>query len=206
VCAECKEDLGVQACIHVSDDRRVRCLSCAGLDHLEFLARGSAALTRRATRESKLSAIVLKWSKRYKRYERRGTLVERAALMRAEYACLLDREARARGRQRARELREALDESFVLAFASRIRAAFPNCPPKRERAIAEHACAKGTWRVGRTAMAKAFDGEAILLAVRAHVRHHETRYDALLASGMHVWQARIAVQRQIDAVLAEWRG
>ena len=205
-CAACGEALPVDAWLHVAEDQRTICLPCAGLDRLELVAPGDAALTRRALRESKLSAVVSKWRKDRKRFERQGVLVEPDALLRAEYACLLDAEARARRRDRERERRRALDESFIRAFASRIRAAFPACPPKVEMEIAEHACAKGTGRVGRSAQARTFEPDAIHLAVRAHVRHRETRYDALLASGRHVWQARMAVQREIDAVLARWRG
>jgi hypothetical protein len=45
---------------------------------------GDAALTRRAGKHSKLSAVVLKWSRARKRYERQGLLVEETVLQRAE--------------------------------------------------------------------------------------------------------------------------
>ena len=38
------------------------CLDCADLGHLEFLPSGDAALTRRATKASRLSAVVVRWS------------------------------------------------------------------------------------------------------------------------------------------------
>jgi hypothetical protein len=205
-CAECKDDLGSGAWIHLSEDRRALCLSCVGLDELEFLPPGNAALTRRATKESTVSAVVLEWSRARKRYERQGILVEADALVRAEQACLADEDARARRAERDRERRVAIDETFVRSFGSRVRAMFPSMPEKREDAIAAHACAKGSSRVGRSAAAKSFDEEAILLAVRAHVRHKETRYDAMLASGSDVWAARQGIQPQVDAVLARWRG
>jgi len=40
------------------------CLACAELDHLVFLGRGDAALTRRAKAASKLWAVVIRFSDR----------------------------------------------------------------------------------------------------------------------------------------------
>lgn len=76
------------------------CLECADLDHLVYLPSGDAALTRRARKASRLSAVVVRFSRSRKRYERQGILIEEAALERAEQECLVDEEARARRRQR----------------------------------------------------------------------------------------------------------
>jgi hypothetical protein len=120
-CDECKEDLGRHAWITLVDDpgaagdaepRLAYCLSCADLDHLAFLPTGDAALTRRARTYSALAAVVLKWSRARKRYERQGLLVEEAALERAEAECLADAEARERRREREAERREQEDERF----------------------------------------------------------------------------------------------
>src|SRR5689334_57258 len=89
-CDECKEQLGRQAWICLAGERGALCLACADLDHLAFLPSGDAAITRRARRFSALSAVVLKWSRARKRYERQGLLVESAALERAEAECLAD--------------------------------------------------------------------------------------------------------------------
>jgi hypothetical protein len=70
------------------------------LDHLAFLPAGDAALTRRATKASGLSAVVVRWSRSRKRYERQGVLVEDHALTVAEKQCLSDADARARRRER----------------------------------------------------------------------------------------------------------
>jgi hypothetical protein len=75
-------------------------MSCADLDHLVLLPSGDAALTRRARAASRLSAVVVRFSRARKRYERRGVLVEEAALTQAEEQCLADQEARARRRDR----------------------------------------------------------------------------------------------------------
>jgi hypothetical protein len=61
-----------------------RCRACANLDHLVFLPAGDAALSRRARMASRLSAIVVRFSRARKRYERQGVLVEQEALQRAE--------------------------------------------------------------------------------------------------------------------------
>jgi hypothetical protein len=50
------------------------------MDHLVFLPSGDAALTRRAKANSRLSAVVVRFSRAGKRYERQGILVEEHAL------------------------------------------------------------------------------------------------------------------------------
>lgn len=60
------------------------CLRCADMEHLVFLPSGDAALTRRAKKKSRLSAVVVRFSRTRRRYERQGILVEEAALEDAE--------------------------------------------------------------------------------------------------------------------------
>ena len=60
------------------------CLSCAGLGDLEYLPAGDALLTRRAKAGSKRSAVVVRFSRSRKRYERRGILVQAGALAQAQ--------------------------------------------------------------------------------------------------------------------------
>jgi hypothetical protein len=205
-CDECHQELGARAWIALGGNGRASCLSCADLDHLVFLASGDAELTRRARRHSNLSAVVLKWSRTRKRYERQGLLVEEAALARAEAECLSDAEARGRRREREAERRAELDRDYVTRFARRLRELFPAAPPGREHEIAEHACRKYSGRVGRSAAAKALDREAVELAVAAHVRHGETAYDELLASGQERFEARDRVDAQVREVLRRWQG
>ena len=75
------------------------CIDCADLGHLVFVARGDACITRRASKYSPLRAIVLRFSRSRKRYERQGILVAEEALARAEEECLDDAELRERRRQ-----------------------------------------------------------------------------------------------------------
>jgi predicted CXXCH cytochrome family protein len=86
-CDECSQELGSRAWIVLRQDKGALCLSCADLDHLVFLPSGDAAVTRRARKHSKLCAVVLKWSRARKRYERQGLLVEEEALSQAEAEC-----------------------------------------------------------------------------------------------------------------------
>ena len=204
-CDECKEDLGSRAWIVLAGEAGALCLSCADLDHLVFLPSGDAALTRRSKKYSTLYAVVLKWSKARKRYERQGLLVEEPALRQAETECLADEDARSQRRLREANRRAELDGAYIQSFTERICQLFPGCPPKTAESIAEHACTKYSGRVGRSAAAKAFDENAIRLAVRAHVRHVETPYDKLLMSGLERAEARSRVQEQVESVLITWQ-
>src|ERR671912_219797 len=71
VCAECGEALAKGRFLRMEAERPL-CLSCADLAHLVFLERGDAALTRRAARHSTLHAVVVRFSRTRKRYERQG--------------------------------------------------------------------------------------------------------------------------------------
>ena len=205
-CDECGEDLGHGAWILLQgDDKGAACLSCADLDHLVFLPSGDAALTRRSRKYSKLAAIVLKWSRPRKRYERQGLLVENAAVELAEHECKADADTRKLRRAQAAIRSAELDAEYIANFATRVRELYPNCPIGREKVIAEHACRKYSGRVGRSAMAKELDKEAFYIAVAAHVRHQETNYDELLLSHFERRQAREQVQAQVSHVLAEWQ-
>jgi hypothetical protein len=61
-------------------DDEPHCLRCAQLDHLVFLPAGDAKRTRQAHRASRLTAVVVRFSRTRKRYERQGLLVEPDAL------------------------------------------------------------------------------------------------------------------------------
>jgi hypothetical protein len=203
VCAECGTELDRGSMIRVEGERAL-CLVCADLDHLVYLPRGNVALTRRATRHSKLRAVVLEWSRSRKRYERQGILVEAQALAAAEQECLSDADVRERRRAEAARRREHHDRHYVEAFARAVRECYPSCPPGAEVEIAEHACQKYSGRVGRSAAAKELEPAAIELAVRAHVRHRHTRYDDYLMAGWDRGQARAAVCPDVEAQLAAW--
>ncbi len=204
-CSECGENLGHKAWITLDREKGALCLSCADLDHLIFLPSGDAALTRRSKKYSTLSAVVLKWSRARKRYERQGLLVEEKGLELAEEECLADSEYRERRKERSALRRAELDKNYVHKFAKRIREFFPGCPNGREKGIAEHACLKYSGRVGRSSFAKEFSEEAINLAIRAHIRHAETDYDILLVQGYDRYDARSLVEDKVLDVISKWK-
>jgi hypothetical protein len=181
------------------------CLDCADLGHLDFLPSGDAALTRRAKRASSLSAVVVRWSRSRKRYERQGILAEPEAIEQAEQECLSDEEVRARRRERDAARRASEDIRFQAEFAAAIRAAFPGCPVSRAEAIARHAATRGSGRIGRSAAGRALDPDAVRLAVAASIRHVDTDYDELLMSGVDREEARHQVHERVEEVLSDWR-
>jgi hypothetical protein len=203
-CSECGEELGKGRFLRMEMERPL-CLRCADLDRLVFLERGDAALTRRASRYSTLRAVVVRFSRSRKRYERQGVLVEEQALARAEQECLSDADSRRLARERAAERRQACDEEYVAAFAERVGDLFPGCPLEEQRIIAEHACQKYSGRIGRSAKAKELQAVAVDLAVRAHIRHVHTRYDALLAGGMAREDARARVAESVANCVDMWQ-
>lgn len=203
-CDECGEDLGRHAWIVLRGEKGAACLTCADLDHLVFLPSGDTALTRRSRKHSRLSAVVLKWSRARKRYERQGILVENEALERAERECMADATRREIRRGQAAIRRAELDREYLRRFAARVRDVYPYCPPGREVLIAEHACRKYSGRVGRSAAAKELDEQAVRLAVTAHARHRETNYDELLSSMFERSEARMMVRDAVAEILEMW--
>jgi hypothetical protein len=202
-CQECGKDLPAGSFLRLEKERPL-CLDCADLGHLEYLPRGDAAVTRRAAKYSALSAVAVRWSRTRKRYERQGILAQPEAIRRAEEQSLDDAELRARRRERESLRRQAEDEQYVAAVAGKLKELFPGCPPGEAEAIAQHACAKHSGRVGRSAAAKEFDPAALRLAVIARIRHRHTPYDRLLGATGDRSLARAQVSAQIDRVLAKW--
>ena len=78
-CTECDAELWKGSLLRLEGEKAL-CMGCADLDRLEFLPSGDAAVTRRAGKYSMLCAVVVRWSRARKRYERQGILVEPEAL------------------------------------------------------------------------------------------------------------------------------
>lgn len=202
-CVECGRELFDGNLLRMEDDRPL-CVDCADLGHLEYLGAGNTALTRRATKHSPLRAVVVRWSRSRKRYERQGILVTPEALQRAEAECLEDEDQRARNRERAAVRRGAMDVEYSNAVAEQLRENFPGCPTEEIGRIAAWTCRKGSGRVGRSAAAKEFDPGALRLAVIAHIRHEHTDYDEFLMKHGDRAYARELVRSEIEKVLARW--
>lgn len=201
---ECASCGGADESLLRMEDDAPNCLYCTDMDHLVFLAAGDAALTRRAKKLSRLSAVVMRWVASRRKYRRTGLLVEERALEEAEAQCLADEDVRARRRERDAVRRAAQDVVFQGRFAEEIALQFPGCPAGRASRIAEHAGARGSGRVGRSAAGRGLDPGAVRRAVVASIRHEDTDYDALLMAGVPREDARSRIADRIDAVLAEW--
>jgi len=204
-CSECEKTLGKGSWL-IMEDQGPLCLECADLDHLEYLPRGNATLTRRAKKYSALAAVVVKFSRARRRYERQGILVTEGAINRAEEECLQDAEERAR----RRELRQARvaqeDEEYLGTVTQLILEHYPKCPPQEAQAIAQHTTRRGSGRVGRSAAARELDFDFIDLAIVAHIRHEHTEYDELLMTGTPRPEARDMVRDKIADVRESWEG
>lgn len=203
-CAECGQELWKGELLAMENGRPLS-LRCADLDHLVYLPRGDAALTRRAKKYSALSAVVVRFNRSRGHYERQGILVEEAALDRAEGECLEDADKRAARRERDEVRRAEQDRDLATGMADAILELFPGCRPAEARAIAAHTARRGSGRVGRTAAGQALDQNALMSAVIAAIRHNHTPYDELLMRGRDRMDARDAVRAAIDDVLDRWR-
>ncbi len=187
------------------DGERALCMSCADFDHLEYLPRGDAALTRRAKKYSSLSAVVVHFSRSRGRYERQGILVEVSALERAEKECQADAQQRAARCRQDEVRRREQDRNLITRMTQAILELFPGCPLEEARAIAAHTAARGSGRVGRSSAGRALEQEALRAAVIAGIRHNHTRYERLLMSGWSRIDARDAVRDVIDRIVESWR-
>jgi hypothetical protein len=203
-CSECKAEMFKGNFLFMEKGQPL-CLACADLDHLVFLPSGDATLSRRARKHSPLSAVVVRFSRARKRYERQGVLITEAALAQAEAECVADAPERAVLRAKAAERRQEEDAQFVPELVKAILGSFPKCPAAEAEEIARHTALRGSGRVGRSAAGRALDAAAVTLAVVAHIRHTHTIYDELLMKGVERASARASVREQIDRLLQQWR-
>ena len=202
-CEECGVELAKNSLLF-KENNKTLCLGCADLDHLVFLPAGDAAVTRRSRKCSLLSAVVVRFSRSRGRHERQGLLVAPAALIKAEDECAADAPERAARRAQAAVARQEEDREYVSELTEAVRKLFPSCPPEEARAIAAFTGQRGSGRVGRSAASRAFDARAIVLAVRAHIRHQQTNYDALLMQGTPRLEAREQIRDTIERIASGW--
>ena len=203
VCSECGAELSKGNLLTMEKGKPL-CLSCADMDHLEFLPSGDATWSRRARKHSPLSAVVVRFNRSRKRYERQGLLVTPNAIALAEAECLADAPERAVQRDQAAERRRDDDAEFVEQLCTVLREQYPGCPPDEIRDIARHTALRGSGRVGRSAAGRALDPGALRAAVVAHVRHVHTNYDELLMQGTDREHAREQIREKVDEVLQRW--
>lgn len=202
-CTECNTEI-LKGGLLFMEKKQPLCLSCADLDHLDFLPSGDAALTGRARLNSRLSAVVVRFSRTRGRYERQGILVSPEAIEKAEEECLDDAEQRAARRRREALRREEQDEALVAVMAQSIRRMYPACPLEEAERIARHTAERGSGRVGRSAAGRKMEERALELAVAAWVRHYITDYDDFLSGGVGRFEAREMVRHKVREVLKRW--
>ncbi|MBN2317990.1 MAG: DUF2293 domain-containing protein [Acidobacteria bacterium] len=204
ICSECETELNKGDFLFMEKDRPL-CLNCADLNHLDFLPSGNAALTRRARKYSRLSAVVVRFARARKRYERQGILVEPDAIEKAEQECLGDEDQRMARREREATRRVAQDEKLVDEMAQSIRRIYPGCPSEEAEKIACHTAERGSGRVGRSVPGRNLEERALELAVAAWIRHRWTEYDELLCSGHERLDARELVRHKVREIIGRWK-
>ncbi|HEX4121823.1 MAG TPA: DUF2293 domain-containing protein [Verrucomicrobiae bacterium] len=204
-CSECGVEL-LKGNYLLMEKGQALCLTCADLDRLMFLPAGDAALSRRSRKHSSLAAVVVRFNRKRKRYERQGLLVTEEALAKAEEECVTDAPARAAVRVRAALARQEEDREFVSILAQAILRRYPGCVADDARRIAEHTGRRSSGRVGRSAAGRALNASAVDRAVIAHIRHEHTNYDQLLMRGTARLDARTLLREAIDRVLDKWSG
>ena len=134
---------------------------CADLGHLEFLPSGDAALTRRATKASRLSAVVVRWStdvnamsdKASWRKRRRSNKPHKSASPMP--TCALAAGNASRVVEPIRTCASAVSSPPLSVSSSRV------VRSDRAEAIALHAAARGSGRVGRSAAGQALERDAV---------------------------------------------
>src|SRR5438046_7407927 len=188
-CSECNKEL-VRGEFLFKDGERGLCMTCADLDELVYLPSGDAALSRRARMHSPLSAVVVRFSRARKRYERQGILVSEVALEQAEAECLADSESRALQRERNAQRRAQYDRDLVAQMTGEISRLFPGCPPKVAQTIAEHAAFRGRGTDGRTRRGHSLPEEALTLSSGGHTPPCSRHYYQLLTRRRERTQAR----------------
>ena len=201
-CSECGSSLEGE--LLYLENGNALCIDCADMAHLVFLPRGNATLTRRAKKFSSLSAIVLRFNRRRRRYERQGTLVTSEAIEQAEASCEADSDQRAKQRQRSAARSARFDAKLVEEMAELILTNYPSCPTSEAKQIATHTAERGSGRVGRSAAGRALSPDAINLAVRAWIRHQHTNYDSLLMQGVERQLARQQIADAVNSKTQEW--
>jgi len=141
-------------------------LTCADLDHLAFLPAGDAALTRRATKASGLSAVVVALEPQPQAVRTARRPGRRPRAHRGRKHCLSDADARARQpRTRPGPARQRRGRG-VPGQAWRRRS--PGCsrmPGRKCHCDRQAHRLRGSGLVGRSAAGRALDENAITLAV-----------------------------------------
>ncbi|KAK0646721.1 hypothetical protein B0T16DRAFT_304031, partial [Cercophora newfieldiana] len=110
-------------------------------------------------------------------------------------------ESKATANKRAEAVKKR-DNAMYDKFEEALLQMFPKCPKDKIPQILKHALQKRSGRVGRTSTVDL--EEKVKLAVRAHIRHCHTPYDALLKESGSRQRARDEVLQRVNEVAIQW--
>lgn len=98
---------------------------------------------------------------------------------------------------------EQHDAHIEAVFTNVMMKMYPKIPDTSISRVIQTALKKGEGKVGRTTRLEM--QEKVYFAVRAHIRHFLTDYDAMLkGKGTKKWEARRTVASQIASIAASW--
>ena len=167
---------------------------------LVFVSSGDAALTRRLTPVAVYEVMVKPRRRGYS--QRCGFLIRPEELQAASEALATTEKLRARRREYSQQRRAGQEAAYQDSFRAEAQRQFPRVPAGVLDQIVARATAVGSRRVGRSRQLDLT--EAVFLAVQAWVRHHRTKYERLLGTGVESPEARAMVRDRIDRVLQQW--
>ena len=82
---------------------------------------------------------------------------------------------------------------------------YPKIFPKEAFKIASHTAIRRSGCVGRSAVGRQLDEQALKLATIARIRHSHSDYDELLMTGWEQYEARKAVNPKVNDILWDWQ-
>lgn len=203
-CSECGADVAQAELLAMEADQPL-CLQCAYLEELDFVSASDSGLLQLAAEWSERSAVVVRFHRCHRRYERQGLLVNRAALEKAERECLADADERSAARVRETVYRHEQCRELALRLLERINQLFPGAPSWELARVAEFVAVREHGRVGRSEAVRNLEGRALSASIVAAIRRYCTDYDKLLVGGMDRTTARRCVGERVEELLAAWR-
>ena len=172
-CSQCQADLPHGSFLLI-ENREPLCLTCAELDHLVYVPRGSPAEPRRSETQHTVrrrcpvqpKAQALRASRDPRGGGGAGESAGGVPVRRGGAGLPSERDALRRSGE---------DRALVERLADKICELFPACPPGEANAIAICRAVRGSGRVGRSSAGRSLDDAAVTLAVIAFIRHRYTR-------------------------------
>ena len=181
----------------------------------EYLPRGNPFLTRRV-KKGPHWVLMGAYNRRGGFRRSKGVYAPRATIEEARVAERATAEKRKQSRERSRLRREQKEEQYRREFRDaclqflNFSAEYSDLAEQIAAETAEHACEVHSGRVGRTSLLDM--EEKVVLAVRAHIRHSHTSYDANLPPIDEMFvhdeycEARANAQADVDVFIAKHRG